>query len=279
MNEVVEEEVVRLSLRNNPYYSSPKCSVLETDNNNGYKYFGVREEYDAKTFTRKEECQVYLARTGFGEESVQLTVLVIAQVIPGLSTECQVQMSARPSLRVKFCAEEWSCAQQEEEEEEEDNYDGEWGTGVETVNEGCAEEWGCVDNDKEEEKVEPESETNCSGEWGCFDDDVEYIETELDTHEPEVVDDETEFVTKSLVGVVPETRMLNNTNTTITTNADNQDFVDDLMETLMSSTMAPVTLSVLILVGILLLVGMWCICCRGTCTRKYDRSESMASSI
>merc|ERR1712151_1373303 len=79
----------------------------------------------------------------------------------------------------------------------------------------------------------------------------------------------------------PETRMLNNTNTTITTNADNQDFVDDLMETLMSSTMAPVTLSVLILVGILLLVGMWCICCRGTCTSssKYDRSESMASSI
>merc|ERR1712013_53086 len=239
MNEVVEEEVVRLSLRSNPYYSSPKCSVLETDNSNGYKYFGVREEYDAKTFTRKEECQVYLARTGFGEEEVQLTVLVIAQVIPGLSTECQVQMSARPSFRVKF----------------------------------CAEEWGCVDNEKEEEKVEAGSDPKCSGEWGCFDNDVEYIE-------PEVEDEETEFVTKSLVGYVPEARMLNNTNTTIPDD-EHQDFVDDLMETLMSSTMAPVTLSILILVAILLIVGMWCICCRGTCTssRKYDRSESMASSI
>jgi len=283
MNEVVEEEVVRLSLRSNPYYSSPKCSVLETDNSNGYKYFGVREEYDAKTFTRKEECQVYLARTGFGEEEVQLTVLVIAQVIPGLSTECQVQMAARPSFRVKFCAEEWSCAQQEEDDDDEEDADetneGEWGNDVETT-ESCAEEWGCVDNEKEEEKVEAGSDPKCSGEWGCFDDDVEYIETEVDTPEPEVEDEETEFVTKSLVGYVPEARMLNNTNTTIPAD-QHQDFVDDLMETLMSSTMAPVTLSILILVAILLIVGMWCICCRGTCTssRKYDRSESMASSI
>ena len=44
MNEVAEEEVVRLSLRDNPYYSSPKCSVLETDNNMGYKHIGIQEE-------------------------------------------------------------------------------------------------------------------------------------------------------------------------------------------------------------------------------------------
>ena len=213
---------------------------------------------------------MYLARTGFGEEEVQLTVLVIAQVIPGLSTECQVQMAVRPSFRVKFCAEEWSCAQQEEDDDEEDvdeTHEGEWGIDAETTdNESCAEEWGCVDNEKEEEKVEAGSDPNCSGEWGCFDDDVEYIETEVDTPEPEVEDEETEFVTKSLVGYVPEARMLNNTNTTMPAD-EHQDFVDDLMETLMSSTMAPVTLSILILVAILLIVGMWCICCRGTCTR------------
>ena len=34
MNEVPQEEVVRLSLRPNPYYSSPKC-VLETKNGKG----------------------------------------------------------------------------------------------------------------------------------------------------------------------------------------------------------------------------------------------------
>ena len=136
MNKVTEEEIVRLSLRENPYYSSPKCSVLETDNNIGYKYFGVREEYDVKTFARKEECQVYLARTGFGEEKVELTVLVIAQVIPGLSTECQVEMSARPAFHVRFCAEEWSCHEEEESEAEEVDTD-EWGDGVGDTHESC----------------------------------------------------------------------------------------------------------------------------------------------
>jgi hypothetical protein len=63
-------------------------------------------------------------------------------------------------------------------------------------------------------------------------------------------------------------------------NDDQEEFIDQMMETLMSSTMAPVTLSILILLGILLLVGMWCICCKGTCnsSRKYDRGESMSSS-
>lgn len=279
MNEVIEEEVVRLSLRKNPYYSSPKCSVLETDNSNGYKYFGVREEYDAKTFTRKEECQVYLARTGFGQESVHLTVLVIAQVIPGLSTECQVKMSARPSFHVKFCAQEWSCAEEEEDEEEKEE---ERENDVEGSHESCAEEWGCigsVDTEKEEEKVEHDSVPNCSGEWGCFDNDVDTVENEVDREEPEFVDTEIEFVTKSLAGIVPEARMLNNTNTSMT--EDKQDIVDQLIETLMSSNMAPLTLSMLILLGVVLLLGMWCLCCRGTCksSRKYDRSDSMSSSI
>ena len=35
INEVPQEEVVRLSLRPNPYYSSPKCGVLETKNGKG----------------------------------------------------------------------------------------------------------------------------------------------------------------------------------------------------------------------------------------------------
>ena len=35
MNEVPQEEVVRLSLRPNPYYSSPKCGVLESETGKG----------------------------------------------------------------------------------------------------------------------------------------------------------------------------------------------------------------------------------------------------
>ena len=35
INQVPHEEVVRLSLKPNPYYSSPKCGVLETKNGKG----------------------------------------------------------------------------------------------------------------------------------------------------------------------------------------------------------------------------------------------------
>ena len=268
MNEVIEEEVVRLSLKKNPYYSSPKCSVLETDHSSGYKYFGVREEYDAKTFARKEECQVYLARTGFGKENLHLTVLVIAEVIPGLSTDCQVQMSTRASFNVKFCAEEWSCAADEDENEEDDIY----GT---DSDESCAEEWGCVtngeDSEKEEENVDVDYGSNCSGEWGCFDNDLDTVETEYDEIEPDLEDKEIEFVPKSLSGVVPEARVVNSTNTT--TQQEDQNLIDQLIETLMSANMAPLTLSMLTLLGITLLLGMWCLCCRGTCKRYFIAFE------
>merc|ERR1719336_1082924 len=78
MNEVAGEEVVRLRLKPNPYYSSPKCGVLETKNGHGFSHFGVREEYDLESFQKAEECQVYLARTGVGRLSVRLSVMVIA---------------------------------------------------------------------------------------------------------------------------------------------------------------------------------------------------------
>ena len=41
INEVPQEEVVRLSLKPNPYYSSPKCGVLE---GKGEKREKVRDE-------------------------------------------------------------------------------------------------------------------------------------------------------------------------------------------------------------------------------------------
>jgi len=271
MNEVLDEEVVRLSLKKNPYYSSPKCSVLETDSSHGYKFFGVREEYDAKTFTRKEECQVYLARTGFGQEKVELTVMVIAEVTPGLSTECEVQMAARAGISVKFCAEEWSCVEGDQEDEDD----------VEVVDsdESCAEEWGCIENiydtGNEEEVIDMDIGTNCSGEWGCFDNEIDKTD-EIDT---EPVDSESEMETKSLSGVVPEARFVNSTHTR--TDQAEDDIMHQLVETLMSADMAPLTLSMLTLLGVTLLVGMWCLGCKGTCrsSRKAKRSDSMSSSI
>ena len=228
LNEVAGEEVVRLRLRPNPYYSSPKCGVLETKNGHGFSHFGVREEYDLENFQKAEECQVYLARTGVGRLSVRLSVMVIADVVSGLSTECQPQLSVRVSFTVKFCAAEWSCEEEEEGEEgeevEEDqgDYDGE----TEYVT-GCDSEWGCEAADT----VEP-VDPACPGEWGCV------------------------FDSRTAVVVTPGV-------TVITEAGEGEgDFLSEVFSTLMSDTMMPVTISCLIVLALLLLLAMWCLVCR-----------------
>ena len=226
LNEVAGEEVVRLRLRPNPYYSSPKCGVLETKNGHGFSHFGVREEYDLENFQKAEECQVYLARTGVGRLSVKLSVMVIADLVSGLSTECQPQVSVRVSFTVKFCAAEWSCEDEEEGEEgeeEEGDYDGE----TEYVT-GCDSEWGCEAADT----VETEEDPGCPGEWGCV------------------------FDSRTAVVVTPGV-------TVITEPGEGEgDFLSGVVSTLMSDTLMPVTISSLIVLALLLLLAMWCLVCR-----------------
>ena len=88
----------------NRFYSSPKCSVLEDASTKLYNNFGIREEYDPQTFTRGKDCVVYLSRTDFSEREVFMTILLIAEVTPGLSADCNVLVSSRASFVVEFCA-------------------------------------------------------------------------------------------------------------------------------------------------------------------------------
>ena len=239
LNEVAGQEVVRLRLKPNPYYSSPKCGVLETKNGHGFSHFGVREEYDLENFQKAEECQVYLARTGLGRTSVKLSVMVTADVVAGLSTECQPQLSVRVSFTVKFCAAEWSCEDEDEEdvvegeeEEEEGDYDGE----TEYVT-GCDSEWGCEAADT----VETE-DPGCPGEWGC------------------VFDSRTAVVVTPGVSVISEAGQVE------------EDFLSGLFSSLMSETMMPVTISCLLVLALLLLLAMWCLVCRNSpCCRCCRR--------
>merc|ERR1712012_1357205 len=85
-----------------PYFSSPQCSVQE-DPEQLYSYFGVREEFNADTFSRGEECQVYLARSGLPVSMVNLTLLVVAEVTPGLPITCDVQVMVKVPMRIYFC--------------------------------------------------------------------------------------------------------------------------------------------------------------------------------
>ena len=96
--------VARLRVEDNQFYSSPKCSVLEDASTKLYNNFGIREEYDPQTFTRGKDCVVYLSRADFTEREVFMTILLIAEVTPGLSADCNVLVSSRASFVVEFCA-------------------------------------------------------------------------------------------------------------------------------------------------------------------------------
>ena len=95
--------VARLGVKDNQFYSSPKCSVLEDAGNDLYSNFGVREEYDPVTFSRSKECLLYLASTRFTQTLVPMPLLLIAEVTPGLSSECNVYVSSRAAFTIQFC--------------------------------------------------------------------------------------------------------------------------------------------------------------------------------
>ena len=89
---------------------------------------------------------------------MELSLLVITDLVSGLSSECRPEVSVRLSLTVNFCAEEWSCEGRNVTEadrevtEDPSNYEAEYVT-------NCESEWGC----------EPVADTEeCPGEWGCL---------------------------------------------------------------------------------------------------------------
>ena len=194
----------------------------------GFSHFGVREEYDLQSFRSAAECEVYLARPGLGAESVELRVLVITDLVAGLSSECRPQVAVRVALTVTFCAEEWSCSNTTTattattEAETEGDYEAEYVT-------NCDSEWGC-------EAAEAAAE--CPGEWGCPD---------------------TDFGSKTVVGEGEEVVEVAGVE-----EEEDGDLVAVVLNTLLSERMTPVTISVLVVVALLLLLAMWCLLRRGS---------------
>ena len=184
----------------------------------------MREEYDLQSFRSAAECEVYLARPGLGAESVELRVLVITDLVAGLSSECRPQVAVRVELTVTFCAEEWSCSNTTAttEAETEGDYEAEYVT-------NCDSEWGC-------EAAEAAAE--CPGEWGCPD---------------------TDFGSKTVVGEGEEVVEVAGVE-----EEEDGDLVAVVLNTLLSERMTPVTISVLVVVALLLLLAMWCLLRRGS---------------
>ena len=95
--------VARLGVNDTQFYSSPKCSVLEDAGNDLYSNFVVREEYDPINFPRKD-CLLYLVSTCFTQSLVPMTILLITEVTPGLSSECNNQgpVSSKAAFTIQF---------------------------------------------------------------------------------------------------------------------------------------------------------------------------------
>ena len=76
--------------------------MLENEVNDLHQVFGIREEYDLSTLSRGMACDVYLARTDFSQTAVSLSILVVAEVTPGLSAACELIVSERVVLTMRF---------------------------------------------------------------------------------------------------------------------------------------------------------------------------------
>ena len=76
--------------------------MLDDQGTTLHHVFGVREEYNLTTFSRGMACDVYLATTHFTQDVVPLSILVIAEVTPGLSAGCDLLLSTKIYLDIWF---------------------------------------------------------------------------------------------------------------------------------------------------------------------------------
>ena len=76
--------------------------MLDDEGTALHQVFGVREEYNLTTFSRGMGCDVYLATTHFTQDIVPLSILVIAEVTPGVSAGCDLILSTKIYLDIWF---------------------------------------------------------------------------------------------------------------------------------------------------------------------------------
>ena len=182
---------------------------------------------------------MYVARTGLEEVSVSVSVMVVTSVVAGLSSECQPQLSTRLQLTVNFCSnQDCDDIAPEDAPDDDRDYDAEYVT-------NCDSEWGC-------ESAPDPGDDDC-GEWGCVTDAGVYGSRTA-------VEDSTE------IQVIKEDEEMNVD--------DTDDVVSVIYRALMSDTMTPITITVLIIIGVLLLAAMIFLVFRGQIRRRCCKRYS-----
>ena len=86
----------------NSYFGSSHCSILKDARDSVYNNFGVEVNYRGSS-RRKKDCVIRLTSSQFEADQVDLTILLIVELIPGLPTHCDSPISAKATIRVNFC--------------------------------------------------------------------------------------------------------------------------------------------------------------------------------
>ena len=77
------------------------CSVLTDRDNPVYNNFVIEEKYNGEDLRRRKECVITITSTNFAESSLDLTILLIVQLLPGLPTNCdRGPISAKATVKV-----------------------------------------------------------------------------------------------------------------------------------------------------------------------------------
>jgi hypothetical protein len=124
----IGEEIARIAVRENNYFGRTRCSVPEEIPDNTAKIGGniaagrrslnsllrvveEAEEEDEEvrgvaTRRRQRSCTLYLKADDFPESQLEMTVLLMTELIPGLAAYCDSPLAAQAHVTVEFCQED-----------------------------------------------------------------------------------------------------------------------------------------------------------------------------
>jgi hypothetical protein len=123
------EEIARIAVRENNYFGRTRCSIPEeiqkepaANGGSGGRPLSALlhiaegelddEESEVRGLDlrsrrrRLKSCTLYLAAVDFAATQLDVTVLLLTELIPGLAAYCDTPLTAQAHLTVEFCPEE-----------------------------------------------------------------------------------------------------------------------------------------------------------------------------
>ena len=100
---ISQTKVATLTVRENAYFGKTRCSLLQDlDDPMRMIYTNFKVE-EGPSLNRIKYCTVWLTSTRFNEDEVELNVLLVVDLLPGLQAYCDTTVSATAKIDITFC--------------------------------------------------------------------------------------------------------------------------------------------------------------------------------